>query len=49
MFLPGVHIETLLNPALYTAIQIERAARLAYALGRGRFVLLEPPRGAVDS
>jgi hypothetical protein len=42
--LPDVHIETLHEPDRYTHTQIERACRIARLLGRGRLVLLEPPR-----
>ena len=34
-----VHIETLRHPAKYTFGQMERATRIAHALGRGRLVL----------
>jgi hypothetical protein len=43
MGLPTVHIETLQDPRSYSAEQIEQACRLAQVLGRGRFVLAEPP------
>jgi hypothetical protein len=44
MLIPGVHIETLQNPVLYTYAQIERACSIAQLLGRGKLVLLEPPK-----
>jgi hypothetical protein len=43
MPIPGVHIETLHNPARYTYAQIDRACALAHMLNRGRLLLLEPP------
>lgn len=42
--LPGVHIETLHNPARYTYQQIELACWIAQLLSRGKFVLTEPPQ-----
>ncbi len=44
MPVPGVHIETLHNPAHYTYAQIETACALAQILDRGTLVLAEPPR-----
>jgi hypothetical protein len=44
MQIPGVHIETLQNPVRYTYAQIERACSIAQLLGRGKFVLVEPPK-----
>jgi hypothetical protein len=41
---PGVHVETLQNPARYATAQIEIACALAKLLGRGKLVLAEPPR-----
>jgi hypothetical protein len=41
---PGVQIETLRNPQLYTPPQMARARAIADALTRGRFVLAERPR-----
>jgi len=41
---PGVHIETLHDPAHYTPIQIEKACAVASMLNRGKLVLVEPPR-----
>jgi hypothetical protein len=38
-----VNVETLFAPSLYTADQIEIALAVAWLLGRGRFVLVEPP------
>jgi hypothetical protein len=43
VLIPGVHVETVKNPVLYTPRQIENAAAIASALNRGRFVLAEPP------
>ena len=39
-----VHVETLRHPAKYTFGQMERAKRIAHALGRGTLVLCEPPQ-----
>lgn len=44
----GVYIETLRDPRSYGNEQIELACRIAAILGRGRLVLVEPPRGADD-
>ena len=44
MPLPGVHIETLQNPVRYTYAQIEQACAIAQLLGRGKLVLVEPPK-----
>jgi hypothetical protein len=44
MPMPGVHLETIKNPSLYTRVQIERAILIAHALDRGKLVLTEPPR-----
>jgi hypothetical protein len=44
MQIPGCHIATLGNPALYSAAQIDRAAAIAYVLNRGQFVLVEAPK-----
>lgn len=44
MQLPGVHIETIQNPLLYTPAQIDKAASIASTLHRGKLVLCEPPR-----
>ena len=38
-----IHVETLHDPARYTSAQVECAAQIAHALGRGRLVLCEPP------
>jgi hypothetical protein len=43
---PHVHLETLHDPARYSFAQVHRARRIAYALGRGRLVLCEPPQAA---
>jgi hypothetical protein len=44
MQIPGVHIETIHNPSRYTYAQIERACAIAERLGRGKLLLLEPPK-----
>ena len=44
MPVPGVHIETLHNPARYTYDQLEMACAVALLLNRGRLVLAELPR-----
>jgi hypothetical protein len=41
---PGVHIETLHNPARYTDAQIETACAVAELLRRGKLLLVEPPQ-----
>lgn len=41
----AVHIETLKRVTLYSPAQIDLAISLAYALNRGKLVLLEPPKG----
>lgn len=41
---PGVHVETLKNPMLYTPHQIQYAFWITVALNRGKLVLCEPPR-----
>jgi hypothetical protein len=43
MAIPGVHIETLFSPALYTASQLERACLIAAALNRGKLILVDAP------
>jgi len=48
MPMPGVHIETLHDPATYTSVQIERACQVAAMLKRGKLVLVEPPRRGMD-
>ena len=44
MQIPGAHIVTLHNPVRYTSGQIDRATEVAHLLGRGQFILCEPPR-----
>ena len=44
MGIPGVHIETVHNPIRYTYAQIEQACAIAQLLGRGKLVLVEPPK-----
>ncbi|HWT25829.1 MAG TPA: hypothetical protein VN213_20155 [Solirubrobacteraceae bacterium] len=39
-----VRVDTLSRPSLYSRAQLSRAVRIAEALGRGRRVLVEPPR-----
>jgi hypothetical protein len=41
--IPGVHIECLQNPILYSVEQIEEACRIAARLNRGKFCLVENP------
>jgi hypothetical protein len=41
--IPGVHIECLQNPILYSVVQIEEACRIAARLNRGKFCLVESP------
>lgn len=43
MQLPGVHLETIGNPVLYTPAQIDLAIQIAFVLQRGKLVLTEPP------
>jgi hypothetical protein len=43
--IPGCHVETLLNPGLYTPAQIDTAVAIAYLLNRGKLVLCLPPEG----
>jgi hypothetical protein len=40
---PDVYVETVDDPLRYSFAQIERACRIAQALSRGRFVLVERP------
>lgn len=44
MQIPGVHIETMHNPVMYTYAQIEKACAIAGLLNRGKLVLVEPPK-----
>ena len=44
MQMPGVHIETVHNPARYTHAQIDRACAIAHLISRGKLVLCEAPR-----
>jgi hypothetical protein len=44
MQIPGVHVETLQSPVRYTHAQIELACAIAQLLGRGKLVLVEPPK-----
>ena len=44
MEIAAVHIETLENPVYYTHAQLEQACALAQLLGRGKLLLVEPPR-----
>ena len=41
---PGLPIETLYNPQLYSRRQVVRARVVAQTLDRGRFVLVEQPK-----
>lgn len=43
MPLPGVHIETLHDPARYSRAQLDQACHVAYMLGRGKLLLVAPP------
>jgi hypothetical protein len=43
---PGVHVETLRNPAEYTPAQIDWAVAIAHFLRRGKFVYCLPPERA---
>jgi hypothetical protein len=40
----GVHIETIYNLRRYTYAQIDRACAIAQRLGRGKLVLVQPPK-----
>ena len=42
---PRIRIETIQDAAHYSFAQVERAKRIAHALGRGPLVLCEPPQG----
>jgi hypothetical protein len=44
MPIQGVLIETLLDPARYTAAQIEKACAVAQLLNRRKLVLVEAPK-----
>jgi hypothetical protein len=44
MPIPGIHIETLHSPQAYTPKQLDLACKVAGLLGRGRLLLVEPPR-----
>ena len=44
MHMPGVHVETIHNPRRYAYAQIETARAIAQRLGRGKLVLVEPPK-----
>lgn len=46
MSLPGVYIEVLTSPNRYSERQLNQAMTLAWALRRGRFLLLETPEHA---
>lgn len=43
-----VHLEVLVDVERYSVRQIHRAIAVAAILGRGRFVLCEPPAGHRD-
>jgi hypothetical protein len=49
MQIVGVYIETLHNPVTYSEEQIEQACKIAALLGRGKFVLVEPPEPQPES
>lgn len=45
MQIPGVYIETIRNPALYSEREISNACKVAAQLNRGKLVLcIEPKR-----
>jgi hypothetical protein len=44
VIMPRVDVETLLSPRLYTYEQLEQAITIAMILGRGKFLLVEPPK-----
>lgn len=46
--MPGVWIETLRPPQLYSLPQIQHATAVASWLNRGKLVLVLPPDGAPD-
>jgi hypothetical protein len=48
MQMPGVHIDSIQNPRRYTYAQIDRACAIAQRLGRGKLVLVEPPKPMND-
>ena len=48
MQIPGVHIESIHNPRRYTHARIDRACAIAQRLGRGKLVLVEPPKRRND-
>jgi hypothetical protein len=43
--IPGVHVETLRKPTLYTPAQIELACKVAFVMNRGKMILLAEPEG----
>jgi hypothetical protein len=43
MQIPGAHLMTALDPALYSAAQIDQACAVAHLLRRGCFVLCVRP------
>jgi hypothetical protein len=45
MQIPGVHVETLRSPSLYTPAQLDKAVAIAHFLHRGKFVYCLPPEG----
>ena len=44
MQMPDVHIQAIHNPRRYTHAQINRARAIAQKPGRGKLVLVEPPK-----
>lgn len=44
MHVPDVHIETIHSACRYTYCQIDKARAIAQKLGRGKLVLVEPPK-----
>jgi hypothetical protein len=39
-----VHLEVLSKPQLYSPAQLDRAVAIAYAINRGKFLLVEEPQ-----
>jgi hypothetical protein len=43
--IPGVHIETLHKPTAYSQAEIDLACKVAFAMDRGKLVLVVKPEG----
>lgn len=43
MQIPGVHLETIAKPQLYSEHQLDHACQIAQALNRGKLVLCTVP------